>query len=142
MSLILPRCCALLTDDSLSLSLQYFLAFNAFVMMARGKKKEKENRLCENTAVPSAHTAYCTFSSHFLMTIPPNLRLCGRHHQLILYLVDEVAYLSAAAAITLPASLCGHLKSICETPKSLALHPLMRESTWQRERRAYLCMKC
>lgn len=139
--------CALLTDDSFSL--QQFSAFNAFVMMARGKKKgkkEKENRLCENTAVPSAHTAYCTFSSHFLMTIPPNLHLSGRHHQLILYLVDEEAYLSAAAAITLPTSLCGHLKSgvasICETPKSLTLHPLMRESTWQRERRAYLCMKC
>lgn len=59
------------------------------------------------------------------------------HHQLILYLDDEVAYLSVDAPNTLPASLCGHLKSsaasICETPKSLALHPLMRESTWQQE---------
>lgn len=63
--------------------------------------------------------------------------LCRLHHQLILYLDDEVAYLSVDAPNTLPASLCGHLKSsaasICETPKSLALHPLMRESTWQQE---------
>lgn len=71
------------------------------------------------------------------MTILSSHCLCRLHHQLILYLDDEVAYLSVDAPNTLPASLCGHLKSsaasICETPKSLALHPLMRESTWQQE---------
>ena len=60
--------CALLTDDSLSLSLQQFLAFNAFVMMARGKKKEKKT-VCVKTLLspqPTQHTAHSPHTSWWL----------------------------------------------------------------------------
>lgn len=109
-------------------------------MMSNEKKK-----VCENIIIPPAHTTYCTPSSHFPMTIPPYLHLCRPHHQLILYLDDEVAYLSVAAPNTPHESLwalekqCGeHLRNpqISRTSSS-------HEGIYLAARKqAYLCMKC
>lgn len=80
----------------------------------------------QHTVLPSSHVPICS-----------SLRLCSLHHQLILYLDDEVAYLSVAFLTPSPRVSVGSWKAVwrasAKPPKSLALHPLMRESTWQRE---------
>lgn len=93
---------------------------------------------------PTQHTVCSPL--HFPTTIHPFLHLRCLHHQLILYLADEVAYSSAVAPNTLPASLCGHLKSsvasICETPQISCISTSHEGIYLGARKQAYLCMKC